>query len=154
MIFEPQEIEAVLLKVVDLFLIPRFKELNMRASGEWEESLEVVAEQNKGVIRGRHYSEQLAKGREGGSLPPVEAIEKWVKVKFGLSGKEARQRAWAIAKKIEQSGTTHYQKGGTDLLEVLEEPRVILFLQEELGNIARVKIADQLRRNAKSILEK
>lgn len=154
MFLEKQEIESVLQKVVDLFLIPRFKELNMNASGEWLQSLEVVAENDKGIIRGKHYSKQLAKGREGGSLPPVDAIEKWVKVKFGLSGSEARQRAWAIAKKIEQSGTRYYQQGGTDLLEVLEEPRVMQFIREELGAIARVKVAEELKRNAKQILGK
>lgn len=154
MFLEKQEIESVLQKVVDLFLIPRFKELNMNASGEWLQSLEVVAENNKGIIRGKHYSKQLAKGREGGSLPPIDAIEKWVKVKFGLSGSEARKRAWAIAKKIEQSGTRYYQQGGTDLLEVLEEPRVTQFIREELGAIARVKVAEELKRNAQQILGK
>lgn len=154
MFLEKQEIESVLQKVVDLFLIPRFKELNMNASGEWLQSLEVVAENDKGIIRGKHYSKQLAKGREGGSLPPIDAIEKWVKVKFGLSGSEARQRAWAIAKKIERSGTRYYQQGGTDLLEVLEEPRVTQFIREELGAIARVKVAEELKRNAQQILGK
>lgn len=38
-------------------------------------------------------------------FPPVAAIEDWVRVKFGLSGPEARNVAFLIARKIAKHGT-------------------------------------------------
>ena len=146
--FEVEEVEQVLKKVVELFLVPRFKELGMPATGEWEQNLEVVAESNSGKIRGRDYSQQLAFGRKPGKRPPVAPLQKWVMTKFGKGSKEALGIAYAISKKIENEGTTWYQKGGSTLLEILEEPRVIEFIQSELSVIATARVAEQLRRNA------
>ena len=150
-LIENREIEVILWKVIDTFLIPRFHELDMNASGEWLQSLEVQATPEGGKIRGRHYSEQLAKGREPGRMPPVAALEKWVQAKFGMSGSQATGMAWAVAKKIQKSGTSWYQKGGSDLIELLEEPQVIEFIQQELIATARLKIAENLNRNAQKI---
>lgn len=38
-------------------------------------------------------------------MPPVAPISKWARKKLGLSEKEARSAAWAIAKKISSEGT-------------------------------------------------
>ncbi|MDV4026561.1 hypothetical protein CMT52_19735, partial [Elizabethkingia anophelis] len=117
--FDDKEIEAVLQKVVDNFLKPRFKELGMNASGEWLQNVGISVVDDSGTIDARAYSEELAKGRKPGKLPPVKQIEKWVNVKLGLSGNEAKSVAWAISKKIEKEGTSWYKKGGSDLIEVL-----------------------------------
>ena len=103
--FEVEEVEQVLKKVVELFLVPRFKELGMPATGEWEQNLEVVAESNSGKIRGRDYSQQLAFGRKPGKRPPVAPLQKWVMAKFGKGSKEALGIAYAISKKIENEDT-------------------------------------------------
>ena len=150
MFFNHNDVESVLQKVVDRFLIPRFKELGMMATGEWEESIEIVVGLDKGTIRGRQYSEQLAKGRKYGKRPPIAPLERWVNAKFGISGKEATSMAFAIAKKIEKEGTTWYQKGGSDLIEVLEEPKTIQFIQDELAGILKIKIEENLQRNAQN----
>ena len=146
--FETHELEAILQKVIDNFLIPRFNELGMNASGEWLASLEIEIGNDEGKIRGRDYSEQLAQGRRPGKAPPIKQLERWVNAKLGISGQEATSIAWAISKKIAKEGTTWYQKGGTDLIEVLSEPKTIQFMQEELGAIAQVRIAENLQRNA------
>ncbi|MDV4026520.1 hypothetical protein CMT52_19520, partial [Elizabethkingia anophelis] len=117
--FDDKEIEDVIQKVVDNFLKPRFKELGMNASGEWLQSIEISTGNDSGTIDARAYSEQLAKGRKPGKLPPVRQLERWVNAKLGLSGNEAKSVAWAISKKIEKEGTSWYQKGGSDLIEVL-----------------------------------
>ena len=150
-LIENREIEVILWKVIDTFLIPRFHQLEMNASGEWIQSLEVQATPTGGKIRGRDYSEQLAKGQPPGKRPPIPALEKWVQAKMGRSGDEARQIAWAVAKKIERDGTTWYQQGGSDLLEVLETPEVIDFIQNELIATARVRLAENLNRTAQKI---
>lgn len=146
--FEPKDIEAVLQKVIDNFLLPRFHELKMKATGEWEQSLEIKVGDDAGTIRGRDYSEQLAKGRAPGKMPPIKPLIRWAKAKFGVSEKEATSIAWGVAKKIQKVGTQYHIQGGTDLLEVLEDPKTLQFIQEELGGIARVKIAERLQRNA------
>lgn len=149
MFFDPKEIEIVLQKVIDIYLIPKFHELKMNASGEWLQSLETEVGEDSGKIRGRHYTEYLAKGRPpSDKLPPVSALEKWVKVKLGLSGKQANSMAWAIAQNMKKKGSSHFQKGGTELLEILESPQVIEFIQNELRGIAQVKLTEQLQRNA------
>lgn len=151
LLIEDREIEAILLRVVDIFLIPKHMELDMKATGEWIQSLEVQATPTGGKIRGRDYSEQLAKGQPPGKRPPIPALEKWVQAKMGRSGDEARQIAWAVAKKIERDGTTWYQQGGSDLLEVLETPEVIDFVQKELIAFAQIRLAENLNRNAQKI---
>lgn len=50
-------------------------------------------------------------------MPPVLAIEDWVKVKLGLTGKEARSAAWGIARKIAKKGT----KGAFMFRDAFEE---------------------------------
>ena len=145
--FETSEIESVLQKVIDRFLIPRFHELKMDATGEWLQNLEVKTGDDAGTIRGRNYSEQLAKGREPGKMPPVSQIERWVNAKLGYSGPQGTSIAWAISKKIQKEGTTWHQKGGSDLIEVLEEPITIQFVQEELAGILRTRVAENLIRN-------
>lgn len=41
-------------------------------------------------------------------MPPVDAMEEWVKVKFGLAGKDAQNAAWAVAMHIKKFGTMPY----------------------------------------------
>ena len=113
-----EDIERITWLVVDNFLIPKFNELNMNASGEWLGALSVKGvNNNRGEIWGKDYTYYLEHGRSGGTMPPIQAIEQWVKDKFKLSGKEATQRAWAVAMKIKKEGTKYYPQG-TDLIEV------------------------------------
>lgn len=51
------------------------------------------------------YAWYVEKGRLPGSMPPVEALEKWVRRKMGIASKDARRVAWAVAMKIKQNGT-------------------------------------------------
>lgn len=146
------EIISIIQKVVNDVLIRRFTELGMNATGQWLESLEVVAKDSKGIIRGQDYTEYLAKGRAGGSLPPIAPLTKWVTAKFGVGGKQAVSIAWAVAKKIQREGTTHYQKGGTDLLEILSEPNTIELINTEVQQKITVSITKELQRQINEIL--
>ena len=139
--------EDTLNEVVKRFLIPKLNELKMNASGKWLQSLEV--ENNK--IRGRKYTEQLVYGRAGGKRPPIAPLEKWVQAKFGYSGTQAKSMAFAVAKKIEKEGTSWHQKGGSDLLEVLETPEVINFINEKLGNYLTTEITLEFQRQLQTI---
>lgn len=149
--FTVDEVQQILTKVVDLFLIPRFLELGMPATGEWQRNVEVIANEDFGKIRGRDYSEQLAKGRRPGKKPPVAPLQKWAMAKFGMGSKEALSMAYALANKIAERGTSWFEKGGSNLIEILEEPRVIQYIEDELSAIAKVRISENLIRNAENI---
>lgn len=120
--------------------IRKYDELGMRASGEWAESLEVRMFNSKGEIWGNDYTQYLTNGRKGGTLPPINAIEDWVRNKFGLSDqKQITSTAWAVAKGIEKKGTTWYQQGGSDLIDaILNEERE----QEIINNVGAFVLAE------------
>src|SRR5690606_34998191 len=110
-----------------------------------------VVEGNKGIIRGMAYTEQLVQGREPGRRPPVDAIEVWVNAKLKKTGKEGRGIAFAVANKIAESGTTWYQRGGSDLLEVLEDNEVLNAYYDTIGAYVRTDIEDELKREFKTL---
>ena len=151
--FHPQDIERILAEVVNRFLIPNFRELGMNATGEWLESLEVTTGINSGTIRGRDYSQYLAKGRKPGQRPPIAPLEKWVNAKFGISGTQAKSMAFAIATKIAKEGTTWHQKGGTDLIEVLESVEVQEYITGEMRGILQVELSERMVRQTQEILQ-
>lgn len=146
-----EQIIIIIQKVVDNFLIPRFNELGMNATGQWLESLEVVAKDGVSAIRGRDYSEQLTKGRAPGKMPPIAPIERWVNAKLGIQGKQANSIAWGIAKKIQKEGTTWYQRGGTNLIELLSESAIIEFINKEIQQTLTVKVQEKLKREIQEI---
>jgi hypothetical protein len=121
-----------------LFLKPKFRELGMPATGEWEENIEARGNE----VWGRAYTEQLVNGREPGRMPPVEAIEKWLLAKFGVVD---RNRAWAIAVKIKNEGTSWYPNG-SDLLEVLESQEVVNYITEQIRGIVILQVKTRFQR--------
>lgn len=146
-----EDIRKILTDVVELFLVPKFNELGMNASGEWLDNLEVTSQVNKGEILGRDYSVQLALGRMPGTMPPIEPIEKWANIKLGLYGTQARSAAFAIAKTMQQKGTTWYQKGGTDLISILSSPEVIKYIHNRVSIVVAVNVQNRIQDLAKEI---
>lgn len=131
-------------------LIDKYDSLGMRASGKWADELEYVIENNeKVVIKGMDYTEQLVNGRRPGGMPPVDDIHQWMLDKKTFSGDRSKSRAWAIAKSIANSGTVYYRDGGTDLLEVLEDPSIVEEFYNILGDHIRIVIAEQLTNDIK-----
>jgi hypothetical protein len=142
------EIETILNEVIDKFLIPRYKELGMEASGNWARQLEVRTKPNGGQIWGEKYSEQLVYGRRPGKMPPVNAISRW------LQQKGINANPWAVAKVIAEKGTTWYQRGGSDLLEALKDPETINYLNSKIAGFLQARVRLELIRNTKEILLK
>lgn len=135
--------------VIDRWLLPKFNELGMNATGEWKENVRPNAEPNKGQILGRSYTEQLVYGRKPGQKPPIAPLERWVNAKLNIHGSEARSMAFAIANKIASEGTTWYQQGGSDLLEVLERPEVIDFVNSKIGEYLSAEVEIQIVKDLK-----
>lgn len=135
---EQEQIEKVISEVIALFLIPKFRDLGMPATGEWESNIHARGNQ----IWGRAYTEQLVSGREPGSMPPVEAIQRWALAKFGNGDINV---AWAIATKIKNEGTNWYPNG-SDLLEVLESKEVVDYISSQLKDIVILQVTTQFKR--------
>lgn len=139
-----EEIERIVNQVIELFLIPRFLELGMRATSEWEANVHARGDE----IWGRDYTEYLVNGRPPGSMPPVQAIFDWSRAKFGNTDMNV---AWAIAKKIEAEGTDWYPEG-SDLLEVLQSQEVSDYVADKLGVFFISKIQITITRELQEAL--
>ena len=138
-----ESIEQVLQEIVDKFLIPRFNQLNMNASGQWINSLEVDFDGKFGNIKGQDYTKYLVEGRPNGSMPPISVLIKWVEDKFGYTGQQAINTAWAVAKKIQREGTEYYPDG-TDLLEVLQTKEVTDYFNDRVADLIIINAVTNL----------
>lgn len=104
-------LEARLQELGDQFvreLKREFEEQGHSATGtalnSFRADLTSEADNYKISIWGVDYAKYVNGGRRAGSLPPVDAIEEWVKIRGIAQGDEARGVAWAIAKAIEKEG--------------------------------------------------
>lgn len=140
-----EEIATVMEEVVEKFLIPRFNELNMNATGDWLKAVGGESVHGKGLIMGLDYTEQLTKGQEPTTVP-LPDLKRWAKAKFKLSDAAAGAAAIKVQKKIERYGTTWYEQGGSNLLEVLEEQDTINFINMKLGQYVTPRIQEELLR--------
>lgn len=142
--FSQEEIEPIIREVIIRFLIPKFRELGMPASGQWER--EVEARGNE--IWGMDYTEYLVDGRPPNTNDDPDAIRRWAVwagmtfIKDWADAKGVNIPPIAIAYKIAREGTTWYPQG-SDLLDVLYTQEVIDYINEELGKILVEKIKKQ-----------
>ena len=142
--------------VVERFLIPKFNELGMSASGEWLESLQTEARDNVGVIRGRDYSEFLARGRGPNHDSSPEGVHLWARTQgYAIMAKWIQDKGlslnpFAVAYSVAMNGTKSYPKG-SDLLEVLSSPECIDFVQNEFKEAIKVEVETAFKREIKNI---
>lgn len=144
---EQEEIEKVIDDVIRLFLIPKFRELGMPASGEWEENVEARGNE----IWGRDYTEYLVEGRPPNQDQSEEAIRRWVGwagstiLKDWVSSKGLNINPYAVAYKIAREGTSWYPNG-SDLLEVLESQEVADYINSQIRDIVILQVTTQFQR--------
>ena len=134
------QIEEILDEVIKLFFIPKFDSYGMNATGEWKKNVEAIGSS----IWGRDYTEQLAYGRKPGSFVPIAPLQKWAMAKFGMDEQSALGMAFAVSKNIQKNGTTWYQKGGTDLLSILDTAPVINFINKKVAKIVTNLVKTEL----------
>ena len=143
---EDSEIEKIIDGVIRLFLIPKFRELGMQASGEWEANVQA----RKNEIWGRDYTEYLALGRPPNNDQDEDAIRRWV----GWAGstilaqwvqdKGLNINPYAVAYKIAREGTSYYPEG-TDLLEVLESREVAEYIMDQMRDLVVLQITTEFQ---------
>lgn len=137
-----REILALEFESIRKDLITRHEQLKMKASGNWERSLNSVILGNDDLMiarmYGEHYTEQLIFGRKPGKFPPVKAIEQWIKDK-GIApiGKQIKisSLAFLIARKIAKEGTKYFKDGGTDLVSSVITPERIQAIIDQVSEI-------------------
>lgn len=89
-------------------MIQAYNDSGLRASGRFEEGLEVKIDANKLTLFGAAHSEFMEFGRRAGTWPPKKEIEDWIDNKAGLPAifqEKKDQFVFLIRRKIGQEGT-------------------------------------------------
>ena len=133
----------------------------MKASGQFEESLEVNVSKGNAKIIGSEYAVQLDKGRKptsgsgGGTIKLIDQIKQWIVDKGIVSNikndNDNSTLAFLITRKIHRDGWNRSKHGGVGLIsDVITVARIqsiinrigavktdvlVLLLQKELKNI-------------------
>jgi len=115
----------------------RMADKNLNDTGKGSESLSYKVEGDKLIIEGVARLLFLEFGRRAGTMPPVDAIEGWVRRKLNVEDKDVRSVAFLIARKIKEKGTAIL----TDKTKGLEIELIINELNEELFNDIATKQA-------------
>ncbi len=124
-------------------------ELGQKASGNWVNSVEVQVQEGHGVILANDYTKYIVHGRGTGKQPPINPLEKWVNNKLGVTGKDARSVAFAIAFKIGKEGTKTHQQGGSELIDSIITKERIQKIKDRLKSDIYFKINEELIRSLK-----
>ncbi len=147
------EIDAILreeLESIAKDLQQKHIDLGQKSSGDWVNSIEVKVQGGHGVILANDYTKYLTRGRASGKKPPIAPLEKWVNEKLGVSGKDARGIAFAVAFKIGEEGTKIHQEGGSDLVDGVVTEERIRKIKERIGRAVLVEVNEELLRVFKS----
>lgn len=116
-------------------LIIAYDAKGMRASGNFEESLDIVIGDSFAELWGDEYVEQLEHGRRAGSFPPLQDVEQWILDKgvftSVLQEIKLSSLAYLIARKIAEQGWNRERHGGVGLIsEVITEERLQMIIDK------------------------
>ena len=129
-------------------LIVAYNAKGMRASGNFEESLDIIIGDTFAELWGDEYAEQLEHGRNSGGFHPIQEIEQWILDKgvFTAALQEIKlsSLAFLIARKIAQNGWNRAQHGGVGLIsEVITEQRLQLII-DRFGEAELIKFSSDI----------
>lgn len=123
--------------------------LNMKASGRWLNSLEVIQTGDSVKLIGEHYTYYLVNGRKAGKFPPIAEIKKWIinkgivnKIKGDIS---VSSLAFLIARKIAREGTEYFKRGGTELVSSVFTPERLQIIIDKIGAELTLTYVGQIR---------
>lgn len=81
---------------------------NKNASMQLAKSLKSQVTEGNTLVsvrfKAKKYWRQVDEGRKPGKYVPIAPLQRWARVKLGLSGAEARSAAFAISKSIQKNG--------------------------------------------------
>lgn len=136
---EQKEILARELALLVEELRGKYEELNLKASGQWGETLKAQTAQEiaflKGRITGKNYTYYMQHGRASGAMPPIKAIEQWITNKgIPVENIKISSLAFLIARKIAKEGTRRYQNNGTPpFIDAVITPERIQQIIDKVG---------------------
>lgn len=132
-------------------IINAYEQSGKKTSGKFPEGLEIKEKPLGFELWGYGY---LA-GRPSGRMPPVEELERWVKLK-GLSPIEdnakASSIAWAIAKKIAKEGTD--DDSSFPIYETVITPARIDKIIEKVAQFHAAQFVEEVQVNLITISQK
>ena len=127
-------------------LIKRYNEKGMRASGNFESSLEIKKNNNSVELWGANYTEQLESGRNSGKFPPVDAIKQWILDKgINFENITLSSLAFLIARKISREGWNRQGYGGVELVSEVITPQRIQSIIDKVGTLEVNKFIELVR---------
>lgn len=152
-----EEIEKITQAVIDEFVIPDFNNRGHNASGQWLESLEARAEDNKGIIRGTDYTKYLVTGSEpqqGKSNKELLAWAGWYGknvFEAWVESKGLNINPYAVAFNIAKYGSKTYRDGGSNFLQILESDEVKEFILSRLSSVIVVNVRNIILEDLKKL---
>ena len=117
----------------------------VNASGALAESIKYTIDGYRLKVQGNDYIYYLQNGRKPGGRPPIKVIRQWIDDKGIVPEKGSKDSlAWAIAKKIEQEGTTIYKAGGSDLVSGIFNETLRNSIENDFANIVFSEISSEI----------
>ena len=117
----------------------------VNASGALAESIKYTIDGYRLKVQGNDYIYYLQNGRKPGGRPPIKVIRQWIDDKGIVPDKGSKDSlAWAIAKKIEQDGTTIYKAGGSDLVSGIFNEALQNSIESDFANLIASEISSEI----------
>jgi hypothetical protein len=133
-------------EIIKQELINKYNEKGMRASGNFESSLEIKEKENGVELWGESYTEQLEKGRTPGKFPPFDAIRKWILNKnIDYENISLNSLAFLIARKISREGWNRENYGGVNLISEVFTPQRIQKIIDKVGTFEANKFIELVK---------
>jgi len=131
-------------------IIAAYHAKGMKASGKFEESLEVIVTEDRGLLMGESYAQQLDTGRRPGpvSKEGFAKIKQWILDKGvfaqALEKISLSSLAFLIARKIAREGFDRAKFGGVDLISDIVTEQRIQKIIDEVGYAMAIEYSTQL----------
>lgn len=138
-------------------LIAKHDELDLRSSGAWASSLQVLGRRLSVRLESFKYVLYMVRGRAPGKMPPIASIEKWIEDRNLMAQIEgnitASSLAFLIARKIGKLGTRNFRKGGNDLISSVITPERIQSIIDKVAMFNLKEFTSQMLKEVEEVAQ-
>lgn len=136
-------------------MITAYNQKGMRASGNFEQQLEVKEGNFNIELLGVDYGQQLELGRRSGKFPPINDIKQWIEDKgiaSRLNGEiTTSQLAFLIARKIAREGWNREGYGGVELISSVITAERMQKIIDKVGEKVTLQYTTEIIRMTKEL---
>ena len=129
------------MKAIKADLIKAYEASGKKTTGEFANGLETLYQHNKAILFGYEY----LSGRRAGKMPPIQAIEDWIKAK-GIKPIEEKMTtstlAYLIARKISLEGTK--KENNLAIYSQVITPERIQMIMDKISNLNANKFIEDV----------